>query len=446
MIPSSHSSRSTRRLLLGAALALAAGAGTGACGEKDPELRGELDRVIGETVTVALIEAGEPFSGGLDLVAADGVKFATDTLHVQKASDHEISIVVPVDAAAGEASLRLARTDNGPLYLVPLHVNRLAVWLDSVGDLGFQPLPPTTLSASTEKPAVAAANVSLLSISPTGGLLAILFGDQLRLVSLKKAPADLGTPTKILGASCLAAMGDGALLCVGNTVEAYRYDSSKGVTRLTPYTVSGTTSTQAVKAISVDDTGTRAALVGPCTVSGVDGDCLTVISIGSSLSEVRQIPLGDTAGSASSVSLGYKGNGIVAANGFAVFGVALTGVKAGRVQRIALPAQAKVIGVEHGYAESLKTDVFAVADSGNKAIRLYGFDQGVFKPILRGETELVVKPAQTPSRIAFGRRTDLYYLSGKNLYLVKNLQYGYTESSVLTLSTTGTISQLVIQP
>ncbi len=75
-----------RASILALAALLAAAPG---CGEKPLEVRGALDRVIGEKVSLELVEGNATFSGDLTLRTAD-TTIRGDSLQVTKESDRSL--------------------------------------------------------------------------------------------------------------------------------------------------------------------------------------------------------------------------------------------------------------------------------------------------------------------------------------------------------------------
>ena len=79
------------------------------CSDSSLEVRGSLDRVVGETVTLSLVEGETGFSGEVELIAADQTPFSTAALKVQQTDERKLTFVIPPGIAAGRAVAKAAR-------------------------------------------------------------------------------------------------------------------------------------------------------------------------------------------------------------------------------------------------------------------------------------------------------------------------------------------------
>lgn len=395
------------------------------CEEGELEVRGKLDRVIGETVTLNLVEGETEFSGKLSLVDAARTRFTSADLKLTKKSSRQLTFVVPPDAAAGKAAVEIGKQGETGAYNVPLQVNRLVLGLGTQGSLEVFPLPPTALKASSVSVG-AASGAGQLSVSPRGGLVATLLGNQLSLFSLAAQPDKVAALAQT--GQCLAALDDGVLVGTTTAVLLYTRGAGKSIKQQVSFTVPG------CRDISVDAVGSKALVLSRCDTSkgGVpDADCLTEITLGTNLKEGAPVVL-DKTPSATHVSLALDGKNAVVADGDTIYGVLLndpngTATAPHKVSKLswayagATPVALSRASRKERISKKL-VDLFAVAESSKKLVRFVGIDVDMVKWVELGDNRLEVQLPDAPTGLSFGRRLDLYVSAARKLYRVKALQ------------------------
>jgi hypothetical protein len=406
--------------LLLAALALVG------CGEPDLEVQGITDRVVGETVTLSLVEGESGFSGSVELRDAKGTSFPENGLRVNTVDERKLSFVIPTGIAAGPARAMVGRKDDGT-YDVPLKINRLALALNDQGAVEVLPLPPATLTPSS-LPGVSATG-GHIALAATGGEVAVLGQDQASRFALGQTPKAVGTGVEQKGGRALATVPDGLLLCSDTAVILLKFVQGK-VTQTT-------TNVSGCRAIAADSQGTRAVVLSTCSI-GSDPtlkDCLTELDIGTSITVGTPISL-DDAPSAMLVRITADGKGAVVADQSVVYGVWLDNSTPPTAETLGM--MANVVDLARG--PSSVGDLFAVADADGKRVVYFGFDNASFKK-LTAESPL----PEAPVALAFGRQSELYVAVGKKLYAL-DAEHPQVEASLLNVSAAGAIRSLVVQP
>ena len=421
-----------------------------ACGEGPLELQGNLERVVGETVTLELLEGEDDFNGKLELVGADRTKYPANKLNVSVKNSRKLSFVIPGDVAPGEATARAGRTNNDKTYDVGIKINRLALTMDGASLLEVLPLPPTSMPPSSI--ASTGGTGGLMSLSPTGGLVALFAADQLRLMTMGATLKDLSAPINQKGAKCLMALNDGMLVGTDTQVIYLKRVTGKGMTRASDFSLPGCTD------ISVDNAGTTALVLSRWDSSGgggtPDADALTELSLGSSSSAYSTLKV-DGAPGASAVSLSGDGKTAVIADGPALYGVTLKGSGQFAFTQLHWGIAATPVSLTRtGQAVEVSGQpvyVHAIAESSRNHIRFVAHDRDNLKWIYQngksaGSPLTVDVTSQgTPGAIAFGRRLELYVAAERAIYKVTNLRE--TPSiTALGLTTTNKITSLAVQP
>ena len=416
------------------------------CGEGTLEVKGNLNRVVGETVTLELLEGQDDFTGEIRLVGSDRTKYDTNQLGATLKNPRKLSFTIPGDVAPGEATARVTRKGSDLPYDVPLRVNRLALTMDAVGLLEILPLPPTTMTPGSMS--VGGGKAGLMSLSPKGGLLALFASDQLRLLSLGAKPKDLTAPISQKEGKCLAALNDGMLVGTATQVIYLKQVAGKGMTRASDFSLPGCTD------ISVDNAGTTALVLSRWDSSGgagtPDSDALTELTLGASPTKGSTLKV-DSAPGATAVSLAGDGKSGVIVDGPAVYGVILKGSGQFSFSQLHWGFAAKPVSVSSTGSPALvskqKVYVHAMAETSKGQIRFAAHDQDKLKWVYQGTKQLAVDLTTqgTPSAIAFGRRLELYVAADRSVYLVKDLA-GTPKIISMGMTTTNKITSLAVQP
>lgn len=396
------------------------------CGEPDLEVRGVLDRVIGETVTLKLTSGDTGFSGDLELVDARARRFSAAALKINKKDDRELTFAVPAAAAQGKATARVGRTDDKN-YTVPLEINRLALALDDKGAIEVLPLPPATISAGAIGGISAAGGQ--ISLAPGGGELAILTQDQLHLLALKAPPAKPVAPAITQTGNAIAAVPGGVLVCTDSALTLVSFKG--GSTSQISAPLAG------CKALAADRAGTKAVVLNTCNSTS---DCLTVYDIGTSITQVTNPPITlDNNPGARHVAMRPDGKGAVVADVDGIYGVWLDVAGVPNPVTVSWPGSSPSVA---GLAMApLATDeIFAAADATNKQVLLLGFDSTVLKQFIGGDIPL----PEAPTAMGFGVGTQLFVATSTKVYSVDALNPGPPSAAGITAA--NPVLQLVVQP
>jgi hypothetical protein len=385
-------------------LCLAALAGFG-CGD-GLQVKGRLDRVIGESLTVKLIEGKPTFGAAVTLVDAAGTVFGADALRNRLISPRELSCVIPRGAQVGAARLRLPRQGTSAEYAVPLTVSRLIVALDQAGAVQVLPLAGSVVSGGQVDTLL---QVAQLSLSPDGGQLAVLTtpGDglphgQLRLYALAAPPRLLHTLDLEQPAPVVAAADDGVLVATAAQLMFYRADRENGLQ--TAWTVT----LPQVQAVAVAAEARFAAVLTRCDADGdstVDADCVARVALdrddaGQQLSAFTVL---DRVPSAKLIALRRDGLAAVVADTQLVYGVVYGGPAPRLTAQAWDPSPAEPTSIDD--APSPIGDIFAISDQRNGVVFVVGFNPaaGNDLSVVRRSPVLDIAPVA----LSFGRGTDL---------------------------------------
>jgi len=407
-----------------------------ACGEPDLEVKGTLDRVVGEVVTLRLAAGEDGFSGTLELVDARARKFSGAALKVQKTDDKELSFVVPGGVAPGKATARVGRKDSDEDYNVPLDINRLALGLDDNGTIETLPLAPATLAPGSISRIEAAGG--LVSLSPSGGQLAVLAKDELSLLALGATAKPVGPAIQQKDGRAIFAVPDGVLVCTDTALLLVRFKD--GNTSQLTATIAG------CQGVAGDDDGTVAAVLHTCDSDSdtTMEDCVTVFQIGSALTEVtnqKNISL-DAKPDATHIAMTADGKGVVVADPELIHGLWLgDGSKAPEPVAVKWGQAATIVGLDRG-PFSLG-DLFVAADAATKTVLLLGFDPNAGHLFKKLKEEITLP--DTPTAMAYGLGTQLYVASGTKLYLL-DAEQPQKEAEELQLAGASKLLSLAVQP
>ena len=390
--------------LLGAVLMCAACSLLNGC-SNDLEVRGATERVIGETITLALVADGDDFSGDLALVDASSQRFDAAAVQLSVLGPKELSFIVPPGVSAGTA--QALAFHGATAYEVPISINRLLLAMDADGRVDILSLAPGTLEPSNiPAPDQSAGAVRRLALSADGRLAATLTGTDLRIFRLAPKPAEqsaISAPE----ARMMALWGTGAISATAGGVEVYEHEQGQALKLRAQLTIPN----QTIKAISITDDGTFAALLTHCPQLSTTSDCVARIDLAKTPPALRDTTVLDNGGDATVVALEGTGQRVLAAGPSSIDGITYTGAVGvveqvhranGNGQPVALERRATVISGE-------ARDLFALATAGG-VVHFLGFDQGA----LRDVREVAVgAPIDT---ISFGRGTDVIALSGTDIY------------------------------
>jgi len=400
----------------------------GACGEPELELRGTLDRVVGETVQLQLVEGDPGFSGEVELTDSEKATFKAGALKISTSGDKKLSFLVPPAIAAGPAVARVKRKDEDGAYDVPLQINRLVVAATSSGVVELIPLTPSTLSAGT-LPDVDAAG-GHLALSPSGGEVAVLAKDEISVHALGKTPRRI-TGLQQTGGVAMAAIPDGVVICTSSTIV---------VTKYAPKVESANTTFSGCQGVAADATGTIAVILHACDTNSdtVMEDCLTTMKLGSTISLGTPFSV-DGKASASYVAMRADGKAAVVGDSEALYGVWLDGGTAKLTSVPEWPQSAVPAGISLG--SSSLGDLFAVVDSYTQSIYFVAFQDDV--KTLKKISSLAL--SEPPSAIAFGRAAELLIAAGTKLYAT-DAQFMNPKATLLGLTTSNPVKALLVQP
>jgi hypothetical protein len=399
------------------------------CADSSLEVRGALDRVVGETVTLNLVEGETGFSGELDLIAADETPFSSAALKVEQIDDSTISFVVPPGIAPGRAIVKAARVDESGTYDVPLTISRLAVALTSTGVVEVLPLPPTVLKTSTLEEIDATGGH--LALTGSGGEVAVMAQDQINILPLGISSNNTFPGIQQNNGRAIAAIPGGVVICTDTAVFRFKHDQGQ------------TTKTDILlpdcSAIAVSDDGTRAVVLSACDTDSdtVKEDCLTELKLASSITMGAQVSL-DATPSASMVALRRDGMGAVVPDTKEIYGVWFDSAPV--VTTVTWAPPATPAGISRG--NSSLGDLFAIGDSSSGRIRFVAFDTkagNTLKPV----SDLDLK--EIPTALGFGRRAELFVAAGTKLYQV-NAQVQQPKAEALEVTASSEVSALLVQP
>lgn len=368
------------------------------------EVKGNASRVIGERVTLALLEGDSVFDGEVTLSDARGGVHLGSALAVKKTDDRTLSFVIPPATAAGPATARVKQKGSGE-YAVPLTISRLAVALDSKGELETLALPPSSLGAT--HPTTEFGGVQL-SISPGGGTVVALTQKGVYFYQLGKEIKEIGS--LLLAGTSIAALPSGVIVGTPTSIQIYHYTEGKGIEAGGSLTIKDT------QALAVGSDGQRAVALVRCDTNAdnvPDKDCVISIDLsGAAPIKGQQVELD---ANPSAALLAVRGNGLAAvvADGDKVYGVDFTAAPPKLTTLTWSGAKAVALARSTTVIQSQDNDIFAIADEMSKTIRMVGFQGATL-----AEIDSIITLDVVPSHLAFGRATDLYVVTGPKLLQV----------------------------
>jgi hypothetical protein len=403
-----------------------------ACGEPELEVRGVLDRVVGQKVQLKLVEGETGFSGEAELVDSEGTSFKAGALKIVAAGEKKLTFSIPPGVAPGKATARVRRKGEDGAYNVPLQINRLALAATSTGVVELIPLAPASLSVSTL--AGLDASGGSLALSPGGGDLAVFSQGQINVYGLGKTPKKI-TGLQLGSGSAMATIPGGVLLCINNvgaddTLVAIKYEPSVSDAK-TAFDKGD------CQAIAADATGTNAVILHSCDTDSdkVMEDCVTGLTISGGLITQQAAIKVDGVFSAQHVAMTSDGQAVVVADTNALHGIWLSSTHRNTVEK--WPTSATVKGISRGTSDL--GDLFAAADGIAMTVHFVGFDKKALKQVS------TLTLSEEPDAVAFGRGAEIYVAAGTKLYWA-NTRYQNPTATLLDVSTSNPISALLVQP
>lgn len=411
----------------------------------DLQIKGSLERVVGETVTLALVSGEPTFNGQLSLRAPDLTMLDAGSLQANRKDDRTLSFLIPAGIAAGHA-VAVVGQNGGGTYEVPLRISRLAVVLEEGGSLEAWPLSPSSLPRAGLPTGTATG--ARLALSPTGGELAVAAGDEVRLLALGAEIRDIGAGIKQSGVLALSAGPAGKVLVA--TAEALiLFQFTRG-----EQTTQAAVNFKDIRALAIDATGESAVVLYGCDTDtdGIpDAACLEKVLLSPSLSRdiSSRVPLG-AGPQASVLAVSRDGKGVVVADDKGIHGLYAAGATPRKstvgwsVNGSAFTG-AQPVGADRAGAvvSGQDVDLFAVAERSQQLVDLVAFNPAAEGNLQRVGTMPLAEP---PSRLSYGRRTLLYIATGKSLLSVDVGLASPTVNPVAEVTPASNISGLVVQP
>jgi hypothetical protein len=426
-----------------AAFGLAALLALPSCGG-DLQVKGSVERVVGENVTLALVSGEPTFNGQLSLRASDHTVLDASALQANRMDERTLSFVIPAGIAAGSAVAVVGQSGGGT-YEVPLRISRLAVVLDESGGLEAWPLSPSSLPR-TGFPTKTGPGARL-ALSPTGGELAVVAGDEVRLLALGAEIRDIGAGIKQSGVLALAAGPAGqVLVATADALILFQFRRGEQTTQ-------AAVTFKDIRALAIASSGESAVVLYGCDTNTdgiLDAACLEKVLLSPSLGRDSgsRVPL-DAGPEASVLAVSRDGKGVLVADSKGIFG--LYAEAPPRKSTVGWSVNgsaftgAQPVGADRAGAvvSGQTVDLFAVAEKSKQLVELIAFNPGAGGTLQRVGTLPLSEP---PSRISYGRRTQLYVAAGKGLLSVDVGLASPTVSPVAEVTPTANISGLVVQP
>lgn len=380
------------------------------CAAGEPEVRGDIERLVGETITVELVEGDPTLAGQAELVDASGKRFDSKAINTHATSNKQLEFVIPAGVAAGPATLHLARQDQEGDYRVSITIDRVAAAMAGDEIVHFIPLPPSVLSPFS---VTLGAAPSALSWLPSARYLATLSGDQVSFIRPSKQP-EIDTSVRVPGASSIAALPDGALVGTPSAIVLVRLEQNGIAAHKGQLAVTHT------KALAVTPTGDKAVALTECDTDDdltVDADCLVPIDLSPDTPRFdAPVPI-NASPSATAVAIDPTGVHAVTADRDAIIGVDFSVDPPNNVTKLAWPdppgepvAVERTQTVINGNIE----DIFSVAEGRNMMISSAAFADHQIQRL----QQVPLQMTTAPEHMAFGRGTDLYITSGTSAFKV----------------------------
>ncbi|MBK8480554.1 MAG: hypothetical protein IPL40_05205 [Proteobacteria bacterium] len=373
-------------------------------------VKGRLDRVIGEPLTIELIEGKPTFGSDVTLVDAAGKVFEADALRARLVSPRELSCLIPRGAQVGPARLRLPRQGTSSEYAIPLTVSRLLIALDEAGAVHALPLAGSVVAGAqldTARP------VAQLSLSPSGGQLAVVTvpsedapHGQLRLYALAAEPRLLHTLDLEQAPAAVAATDDGVVVATAAQLAFYRADRENGLQ------TAFTAALAQVQGLAVAAEAPVAAVLLRCDSNNdgtVDADCVARLALDreDAAQQLSATTVLDSTPSARLIALRRDGLAVVVADTQVVYGVLYDGATARVTAQAWDPSPAEPTSIDD--APSGIGDIFAISDRRNGVVFVVGFNPAANNDlgVVRRSPVLDIAPVA----LSFGRGTDLLVAS-----------------------------------
>lgn len=397
---------------------LALCAALSAC-SSDLEVKGETQRVVGESVIFELVEGEPTFANNVTLVDARGATYGSTELGLAAGGERKLRFVVPTGIAAGSAVARVQKKGSSgdeAYYRVPLTISRLAAALDATGRVELIPLPPSELKRNRTDKGDGADGA--LSLSPSGALLVAAVAKKVRLYDMGRVLEERTSVDLPGEGTALVALPDGALVATASTVERLQLAGTKA--KRTTLQLEG------VQALDTSTDGSRAVALVRCDTDSdaqADSDCVVPLSAKAAPPKAQTAVTLDSKPSAEHIALRSDGLAAVIPDQETIYGVDLsvTPPKISQLPwRSCWPSGAgtpptsltvEPVGVTRSSAEieGQKNDLFAIADKRNNLVCTFGFKSGSLRPVA------ATKLDEPPTAIAYGRTTDLYVVAGDKL-------------------------------
>jgi hypothetical protein len=394
------------------------------------EVKGKTERFIGETITLALVEGDDPFSGKVELQDSSGAEIDPRLLEAELVDEKTLRFVVPAGTKAGALRVRAFKQGSETdFYNVTLEIARAALVMDEAGALEIIPLPPSGRPADK----IAGQGPGLMALSPRGGLLYVAVNDELRFYVIESPLREIAS-IRVAGVTAVAPLPSGVLVATTTGVQAFRYAAGQGITQ------SGSLTLSNVRALSTDSFGERAAVL----FEEAGEDRVAQLTITQTAITSRDAAALDTNPSARHVSIRSDGKLAVVADVDAIYQVDFRPQppKVVTIQWTNVTGQAQPVAIARTPAviSGEKTDLFAIAEATSKALRMLGFDASA---TLKDVSTATL--TQTPTHLSFGPPNELYIASQTQLF---SLDTGAPSPAAtpLTVSTTSKIAEFAVQP
>lgn len=420
----------------------------GSCGKKGLEVRGALNRVVGETVSLALVAGNPNFAGDLSLKAADSTSYNSASLHLAVNDDRNLSFVIPSGISTGKAVAQVAQASGGT-YEVPLQVSRLVLALADKNTLEFLPLPggtlsqPTALDLGTSK--------SLMALAPGGGTLATYAGEEVRVRSLGQEIKDWSTGIKQPGGSAMVALPDGGVLIATDAVvNLLRFAKDQQPRLASSKPLSG------CKALTASASGALALALSTCDANNdkQNEDCVTLIHIAANdLTLDNPLSL-NTTPSASIVDMTTDGKGAVILDNDSIYGVWLEDAPKITTKMAwslaGQPFKAQPVALDHAIVPCIgkdlptsNIDIFAAMEKEKNLVAFLAFKPDGTNPLQFLSTSTIL--TEKPSSLSFGRQADLYIALGTKVVTLNACSPNPQPASV-EINPANAIVNLIVQP
>lgn len=389
------------------------------CEAGPPRIEGVTTRVVGDTVTLRLVEGEANFAPGdkiARLVDSSAAVYTSDAEEAEKRIEvleqdrKNVVAVLPSGSAPGTAMLYLQREGAEAEFEVPLTIDRVSLTLTSGGTMALVPLPPAQLApqAFAEQP------LKQISVSPDGRTVAFISGDEIGFADVGRATRDESsqqiTRVKVANAKLVAALDDGAVVATNESVSVLK-KTATGVDESKLQIANA-------RALSAAESGNFAVVLFACPSGGSgpnDAACVVRIDLSSQEPSSGAAIVLEAPNTASLVAISRTGAQVAAPEGDQIHGVAFDKTPP-QISKLTWSDGANPISVDRATAtiDRERNDLFAVADAQGKRVRTFGFAEGILRFIQQGDATFEIAPGP----LSFGRGIELYVSSGGKLYAV----------------------------